>query len=284
MIALRKQQIPDHLQQFFTSSPRIKPKDDMLIPHRFAFAAQADGWYLRSDVIWAKKNCMPESVTDRPTKAHEYIFLLAKSEKYYYDAEAIREPLKKGAAGSTFTNGKTGANGMGRVSTKERIEPDGRNRRSVWHLSSQPYPGSHFAVFPQAIPETCIKAGSSEKGVCPECGKPWERVTEQVEVTKDRQSGQPWLSNESQRPDGYKPTGLNSDHYKRLVTTGWQPTCNCNAGEPVPATVLDPFNGSGTTGRAAIKLGRQYIGVDISREYLDELTPERLSNIQMQLI
>jgi len=107
--------------------PGLKPKDLVGIPWRVAFALQADGWYLRSDIIWAKPNPMPESVTDRPTKAHEYLFLLSKRERYYYDAEAIAER---------------------------------RNKRTVWTITTQPFPDAHFAVMPQALVEPCILAGS----------------------------------------------------------------------------------------------------------------------------
>lgn len=138
----------------------LKPKDLAGIPWRLAFALQADGWYLRSDIIWAKPNPMPESVTDRPTKAHEYVFLLSKSARYFYDADAIADPTIKGAAGSTFTGGKTGTNGMGRVSEALREERDTRNARSVWTIASQPFDGAHFATMPPTLAERCILAGS----------------------------------------------------------------------------------------------------------------------------
>jgi len=143
------------------SIPRgLKPKDLVGIPWMLAFALRADGWYLRSDIIWAKPNPMPESVTDRPTKAHEYVFLLSKSARYFYDADAIADPTIKGAAGSTFTGGKTGTNGMGRVSEALREERDTRNARSVWTIASQPFDGAHFATMPPTLAERCILAGS----------------------------------------------------------------------------------------------------------------------------
>ncbi len=112
----------------------LKPKDLIGVPWRLAFALQEDGWYLRSDIIWYKPNCQPESVKDRPTRAHEYVFLFSKSERYYYDHEAIREQ----------------ANGDGRL----------RNRRSVWAVNTEAYPGAHFATFPPALIEPCLQAGS----------------------------------------------------------------------------------------------------------------------------
>jgi DNA modification methylase len=138
----------------------LKPKDLIGIPWRVAFALQADGWYLRQDIIWHKPNPMPESVTDRCTKAHEYIFLLSKRERYYFDSEAIKEGATKGAAGSSFNKGKTSVHQLGRSSDAERYDDGKRNRRSVWTIPTKPYAGAHFATFPPALIEPCILAGS----------------------------------------------------------------------------------------------------------------------------
>jgi DNA modification methylase len=137
-----------------------KEKDLMMMPARLAIALQAAGWWVRSDIVWSKPNPMPESVTDRPTKAHEYVFLLSKGPRYFYDADAIAEPAIKGAAGSSFVEGKTGLSGMGRVSEAEREERDTRNARSVWTIASQPFAGAHFATMPPKLAERCILAGS----------------------------------------------------------------------------------------------------------------------------
>lgn len=117
----------------------LKPKDLIGIPWRLAFALQADGWYLRTDIIWNKPNCQPESVKDRPTRAHEYVFLFSKSEKYYYDCQAIMEPA---------------------ADPKQKS----KNRRTVWNINTEPYPGSHFAVYPKALVRLCVAAGSRENG------------------------------------------------------------------------------------------------------------------------
>jgi len=152
----------------------LKPKDLVGIPWRVALALQADGWYLRQDIIWAKPNPMPESVTDRCTKNHEYIFLLAKNEKYYYDNDAIREPQKESSLRRLETGwhgdnkrGWPGSdhNNMDRYmgKTKEEIESlPGRNKRSVWTVTTKPFKDAHFAVFPQELIEPCIKAGSAK--------------------------------------------------------------------------------------------------------------------------
>lgn len=133
----------------------LKPKDLIGIPWRVAFALQDAGWWLRSDVVWDKPNAMPESVRDRPTKSHEYVFLCTKSEHYYYDPDAIKEPK--------------------RVRYESSEDEARRNKRTVWPINYKPFKGAHFAVFPPGLPETCIKAGTSEKGACSECGAPWSR-------------------------------------------------------------------------------------------------------------
>lgn len=145
----------------------LKEKDLVGIPWRVAFALQADGWFLRSDIIWAKPNAMPESVIDRPTKSHEYIFLLSKSARYYYDADAIRETDQGKPSGNktrVLANGKQGhrpADHLGASVPWDR-PGSGRNARSVWHITTKPYAEAHFAVFPPELPERCIKAGSRE--------------------------------------------------------------------------------------------------------------------------
>jgi len=178
----------------------LKPKDLVGIPWRVAFALQSDGWYLRSDIIWSKPNPMPESVTDRPTKAHEYLFLLAKSGRYWYDANSISVlALRAGEM-----NNSTPSNPVYRMSRVARVR-DRRNARSVWSIATQPYSDAHFATFPPKLIEPCIKAGC-----------------------------------------------------------------------PVGSVAFDPFVGSGTTVEVARSLGRQGIGLDISRDYLHGLATERI--------
>ena len=146
----------------------LKPKDLIGIPWLLAFALRADGWYLRQDIIWHKPNPMPESVRDRCTKAHEYIFLLSKSERYFFDSEAMREPSAGWPIGGAKTRGKTGyatASGAGKSPQRDSnggLGGDGqtRNRRSVWTVAARPYKGAHFATFPPALIEPCILAGS----------------------------------------------------------------------------------------------------------------------------
>ena len=163
--------------------PGLKAKDLVGIPWMVAFALRADGWYLRSDIIWHKPNPMPESVTDRPTKAHEYLFLLSKSKSYYYDAAAIAE------ASSGLTGGRFGAGGeeVGRLrqdAARPRPVDDGtRNKRSVWTIATQPYPEAHFATFPEALIEPCILAGSQGEGKRCDCDEVIATPTGSGEIT-----------------------------------------------------------------------------------------------------
>ena len=183
----------------------MKPKDLCMIPWRVALALQADGWWLRSVIVWAKKSPMPESVTDRPTSSWEPIFLMAKSERYFYDAEAVKEntdaPPDIRSRASTFK--KQGSVGN-HLNGNPIITNIGRNQRNVWHLGPEPYAEAHFATFPTEIPRRCILAGSR---------------------TGD--------------------------------------------------TVLDPFNGSGTTGAVAVQHGRNYVGIELNPAYI-ELAKDRI--------
>ena len=144
----------------------LKPKDLVGMPWRLAFALQADGWYLRADCIWAKPNPMPESVTDRPTKAHEYVFLLTKSARYFYDADAVREPHSRPwweeSVGPEYMTVEDGRNDGGK--RKGNGNPLGRNLRTVWTIASEPTPDAHFATFPQALAARCILAGCPAGG------------------------------------------------------------------------------------------------------------------------
>lgn len=429
----------------------LKPKDLCGIPWRVAFALQKDGWVLRQEIIWQKPNPMPESCTDRCTKAHEQIFLFAKArwtgpeqgrfkdisdadarwvalfletegnlcvkrvkrerinhqygaqiavananrplleelqrivgagnilkragqnvpiyywqvsnkvamallrriyphmiakrrqakiliylesllyhrgakkpdrkwrkpgetelleklwtdnkacnkfhdpelsyvpepkygrwsgcQKYYYDGEAIKEQsiTKPHAAG--YVNGEQYAQGpMNRGGNSQR-EGDqtrlwganGRNKRSVWTVPTQPYKDAHFATFPPTLVEPCILAGTSQKGCCSQCGAPWHRVVERGERVPDKPSYKP---RGKKRPDKYVSVGMTlrdgtpaPNHHYEYKTTGWQAACDCGA-KPVPCVVLDPFMGSGTVAVVAAKLGRDYAGIELNPEYV----------------
>lgn len=281
-----------HLMDFKKQlPPGLKPKDLVGIPWMVAFALRADGWYLRSDIIWAKPNPMPESVTDRPTKAHEYIFLLSKSQRYYYDSEAIREPETESTKSRNHYNRATPRSaelhhGKGFLTTPaDKIQDGrGRNRRTVWTVATHPFKGAHFATFPPKLIEPCILAGTSERGVCPKCGAPWERVIEKRltgEILADGSIKQTKMSRRA-RADGSEIKSATSvfktGMWNESNTVGWRPTCDCDAGEPVPAVVLDPFMGSGTTASVCISLKRHYIGFDLNPAYVEDIAQDRADN------
>jgi DNA modification methylase len=255
----------------------LKPKDLLGIPWRVAFALQADGWYLRQDIIWHKPNPMPESVTDRCTKAHEYLFLLTKSARYHYDAEAIKEPAEQ--AGRVRADKMGGNKGdvvnhsPGAVFTGSET----RNRRSVWTVTTKPYAGAHFATFPPDLIEPCILAGAP-KSCCAKCGAPVERVsgrgaTKEVEASSLDRFGDGSAGVHRKVGSAYQKW-LNENP---VVTTGWRATCTCNAGT-VPGTILDPFGGSGTTAGVSLKHGRKAILCELNEDYVS-LMSDRIEKI-----
>ena len=249
------------------NSLNLKPKDLIGLPWRVAFALQADGWWLRSDIVWAKPNPMPESVTDRPTRAHEYVFLLSKSARYFYDADAIREPLVVALHAPGNQKLDHSRKDHDRVDKVWGTEA-GANKRTVWSIATQSFSGAHFATFPEKLVEPCILAGTSERGVCGVTGDPWARVTE----VRGGTIGQSWHDHEEDEVRGQRSGGMSlardrgNGPYKR-ETLGWQPTCDHDT-EPVPALVLDPFCGSGTTGVVALRHGRSFIGIELNPEYI----------------
>lgn len=261
----------------------LKPKDMVGIPWRVALALQADGWWLRSDIIWSKPNPMPESVSDRPTNAHEHVFMLSKAGRYFYDAEAVREPhaeearpqsekrrLMRMGRGivSVAGNGQTSKGVDGGLSPTHVMQtnPAGRNLRSVWTIATQPYPEAHFATFPDELARRCIAAGTSERGCCPECGAPWRRVVQRQRLL----DGEHPVTGAFAGPDEPRrmPNGIGHWRFStRTTALGWEPNC-CHQPEPVPCTVLDPFAGSGTTLAVARRMGRQAIGIELQSDYL----------------
>lgn len=260
----------------------IKPKDLVGAPWLVAFALRADGWYLREDIVWHKPNPMPESITDRCTRSHEYIFHLTKSPRYYYDHEAIKEPYAEDSeqayrAGKKY-NGKAqkdyaSAKAQDPSESKRRMMESiangtGRNKRDVWIIPVQPYRGGHFATFPEALVEPCVLATSSQAGQCATCGAPWKRVTEKEpipdEIREKFEAARIKTAEDTGRTDGY--TNYKPNFRRATTTIGWTPTCACEA-DPEPQIVLDPFTGSGRTGIVARAHGRSFIGVELNPDY-----------------
>ncbi len=244
----------------------FKPKDLLGIPWALAFALRDDGWYLRSEITWAKRAPMPESVTDRPTSATEKVFLLSKSARYFYDSEAVKEPdlgtdhsrsvVAPVNRSQGYLSDDTG------IRTADGRNGSGRNMRNWWLLGPEPFAEAHFATFPAEIPRRAILAGTSARGVCPKCGAPWGRITE-THRAKDptRHTGRAAVGC-ADRMDADEPRMLS-----QCKTIGWQPTCACDVHLAQPATVLDPFFGAGTTGMVADQLGRNCIGIELNASY-----------------
>ena len=261
----------------------MKPKDLVGMPWRIAFALQADGWYLRSDIIWSKPNPMPESVRDRPTRSHEFVFLLTKSPRYFYDADAVRErigePVRMAASfrcGGIYTNNRSFNNhGVKQNATHGggALSYSGRNRRDVWTIATQATPDAHFATFPEKLVEPCIRAGTSERGACPKCGAPWRRVVERTFDTAGRDEiiSRRNVKHDASRKDkeNHNLSGIELARLTNRVETGWQPTCTCDVAETVPCVVLDPFAGSGTVSLVAHGLGRSSVGIELNEKYID---------------
>ncbi|KKN56778.1 hypothetical protein LCGC14_0568640 [marine sediment metagenome] len=245
----------------------VKPKDLMGMPWRVAFALQADGWWLRSAIIWHKPAPMPGSQQDRCTSSYEFVFQLTKRARCYFDLHAIRE---KGATGSwdampPIGGVKAPGNNGNPVYSGDTPSSDGmRTPRDVWKIAHDGFAGAHFATFPIELPTRCIKAATSERGCCPACGAAWVRVVE-----KDRKPTRPGRNNVSDE------TGrANRDeqrHVTETKTVGWMAACNCpldTRTRSVPCRVLDPFMGAGTTAIAANRLGRDWTGIELNPEYV----------------
>lgn len=302
--------------------PGLKPKDLVGIPWRVAFALQADGWWLRSDIVWSKPNPMPESVTDRPTRSHEYLFLLSKSARYYYDQDAIQEPAKnpeddirrieqqheKNKSAATAERGglrvrkskmpdgwatHKGNHGTihqdGREAGAPTVIPAGRNKRSVWEIATQPYAKAHFATFPEKLVEPCILAGTSEWGCCPECGAPWERMVEKGKLVPDAPGYKPRGAEHPR--DGFRAVGMTvkgDPHGSAAPNHHYERIdkgwCpTCDhEGEPAPCTVMDPFAGSGTVGLVAERLGRHSVLIDANEDYV-KMARERTAQMGLMV-
>lgn len=224
---------------------------------------------------------MPESVTDRCVRSHEYVFLLSKSREYYFDHIAIREPAleyakerRKISLGSkSLSKGQSAGanvNPSGNALVDEVALNPMRNKRSVWALSSKPFRGAHFATFPEDLVTMPILAGTSEHGACVGCRTPYDRIVEKESTGKTEPTGK----NADLVAVGSRNDGNGSMGYA-TTTTGWRKTCECETDTAVPCVVLDPFSGAATTGKVALSLGREYIGIEANPDY-QEIARQRL--------
>lgn len=267
-------------------STGLKPKDLAMVANRVAIALQDDGWFVRQEIVWHKTNPMPESAKDRPTTAHEKIWLLTKRPRYFYDAFAVQEA-------ATYPNGPNAPDkiksphgqGFSRRARSRGVPPrhaqyessdqsgldqvgrgTGRNLRSVWSIATQPFPGAHFATFPTKLVETCLKAGTSERGVCSSCGAPWRRIVEKRFIPQPDVSSAKGIRSNMDESSSWRGSPRGSTV---SVTLGWEPTCTCKDNTPMPAAVLDPFGGSGTVGLVADRMRRNAILIELSNQYAE---------------
>jgi DNA modification methylase len=299
----------------------LKPLDLCNIPHRVASALQADGWYWRSTIIWAKKSPMPESVNGtRWEKCRVKVGGSQPHEQPHNQASQSRAghesrdniggvfqggPEYEDCPGCTKCEGNDGLvlrRGSGRPTTAheylflltktsnyyydtEAVREGKRNLRSVWTLATEPSSDAHFATFPQALVEKSILAGTSAKGVCSQCGEPWARV---VDVQRSFESGSgkaghiPDGKNGAYLQGGGQTIDVRLGPVVHSQTLGWRPTCSHWSQQPEPATVLDPFAGTFTTSLVANRLGRNSIGIELNPEYI-EMARNRLRQGSMVL-
>ena len=272
------------------------------IPWRLALALQADGWLLRSALPWVSRSKMPESTEDRPASGLEYVFVFAKGIDYYWDVEAVRVAyLNQDAVHKELQRQKKRRDNKSGLKTgndyvnhsakwsggKDINDYHGRNFRNsdLWFQSIKPphgltglddevvgldvtaatYNGDHYAAYPLALVKPFILAATSQKGCCPRCGACWRRVIE-----KERTATRPGKDSKVGKGSKGEVVG-NRDpqrHVTSTKTVGWEPGCQCNAGAPVSSTVLDPFGGVMTTCLAAQRLGRRFMAVELSEEYV----------------
>lgn len=274
----------------------IKPKSLCLIPQRFAICCQEAGWIIRSEIIFHKKNPIPESVSDRPTKSHEQVWLMTKQGKYFWDKEAVKEKAKRIV--------KVGwkESDLKKYSCDPRLEEQGtykdwrkycpisvvekRNIRSVWTMATEAHPESHFATFPSKLVKPMILAGTSPRA-CEICGAPWRRVVkrETVNLPEVKEyAGKNYIEGEQSTGRRFlkqmnELRGLKRDHdtpYLKTRTIGWKPTCKCGCTGTGRCVVFDPFVGIGTTVLVAEKYGRSGVGMDLSLDYLVDIALKKI--------
>jgi DNA modification methylase len=266
--------------------PGLKDKELIGIPWRVALALQADGWTLRNEIIWWKKNPMPESPDDRCARDHEPIYLFSKRPDYFFDAVAIMEPARGTGPASFRRVGSPraqslvpGQHGTHRLDRADDLPAETRNARTVWSLATGSYDGNHYASFPEALAARCILAGSAARA-CEHCGAAWERIIEKEFVPQqdvEDAAGRRKRLDRSSNWDGV-PRGTN-----RITTVGWRSRCRCANAGAGRSVVLDPFCGTGTVLRAAERLGRDSVGIELNEEGYAPLIEARTDRLQLYL-
>jgi hypothetical protein len=211
----------------------------------------------------------------RATRGHEYLFQFAKQQGYFCDMDAVREEhaeperstgkIEKMGTGNAMVDGQNCGFGLTGEKARE-YNPSGRNLRDVWVVGTFAWKRSHYATFPPKLIEPIIKVATSQKGCCPKCGSPWCRVIDSKQIKRERPNDKTDRHNQG---GGVNSCG-NTVAGVESTTLGWRPTCQCNAGEPVPAIVYDPFMGSGTVAAVAARLGRNYCGSELSKDYIEQ--------------
>jgi DNA modification methylase len=309
----------------------LKPKDQAGVPFRFAMAMQDDRWWWRATIPWIKRNGMVSSVDDRPTVSHEWWFLFARSERYFWDVVATRTPQKTlGERHEGRSGYRDGHPSQGGIQHRE-LHPDGAARRTGdWTFDSidilieqqqflddlkafrdggqglladpegKPLAifanvigtkAAHFSAFPPKVVEPLVKAGTSEEGCCPRCLAPWRRIVEKERVPT-RPGAVTKLAGVASTHEGSPYQGHggslvgNRDpgrHATQFHTRGWEPSCSCNAGDPIPCTILDPFAGTGVTGLVAAQLGRSFVGIELKAEYVD-IARRQIAAVELPLL
>lgn len=249
-----------------------KEKDLIGIPWMLAFALREAGWYLRQDNIWQKPNPMPESVRDRNTKSHEYVFMFTKTTKYYFDSFANSEPAvtpagTKGAKGSRARAAEIGVSGR----PPEYAIYDGtRNRRSVWSVQTKPFAGAHFATFPVSLIEPLVAVSVSDKGYCAACGAPYQRIVSREAEEFDAPDSK--IDRYGSGKAGiHRAIGGAYDAWNKAnpkQTIGWEKTCDCPTSGTIRGVVLDPFGGAGTVALVAEAAGHNSILCELNPKYI----------------
>ena len=283
----------------------LKPKDLMMIPYRVAMALQYAGWTLRQEAPWVNRSKMPESVKDRPTQAKEELFFFSKSERYFFDMDAVRRktrtpPMSPAEYAEALRKSREQGDWNGRDETGEhkhrhvKVTPDSRAFRNsdllfesleepyglCWledeivalDTPTEPFYLEHFASFPPALARALVKCGTSARGVCPACGAPWRRRVNSSRV--------PTRPGEGSKVNGREEAEYGNRDPQRHVslreTVGWEPGCSCPISDPVPPLVIDPFSGAGTTALVCARFGLRCVGIELNPKYI-EVSKQRLA-------